>query len=263
VVNAAAGRSALITGAGSGLGAAIARRLAAEGYRIAVLDTDGAGARSVAGSLPGGAAFECDVTDEAEVAGTLDAVVATFGAAPDGLVNNAGVVRFGNLLEHSVADFRKVLDVNLVGTFIVARAVGRMMAARGSGAIVNLTSLNAFAASPDAGAYPASKAAVAKLTEQLALTLGPSGVRVNAVAPGFIDAGMSEPIYRDPAVKAVRGAAVPVGRIGEADDVANVVAFLLSDAAAYVHAQHLLVDGGVACSLKNHLPRKAPVRDWG
>ena len=110
-----------------------------------------------------------------------------------------------------------------MGTFLMSREVGARMAARGSGAIVNITSLNAVQTSPDAGAYPATKAAIAKLTEQFALALGPRGVRVNAVGPGFIDAGMSTPIYRDPGVRKLRSAAVPAGRIGTGADVAAAV----------------------------------------
>ncbi|MFM8680353.1 MAG: SDR family NAD(P)-dependent oxidoreductase, partial [Alphaproteobacteria bacterium] len=196
---------ALVTGAGSGLGEAIARHLAREGWTLAVADRDGAAAEAVARTLPQARAFALDVRDEASVEAMLDAL----GEAPDGVVNNAGIVRFGPILEHRIEDFREVLDVNLVGTFIVARAAGRRMAARGSGAIVNITSLNAVAPSPDAGAYPASKAGVALLTQHLALALGPRGVRVNAVGPGFIDAGMSAPIYADPAARAARSAAVP------------------------------------------------------
>jgi NAD(P)-dependent dehydrogenase (short-subunit alcohol dehydrogenase family) len=180
-------KSALVTGAAGGLGAAIASRLARDGYRVAIVDTDEAAARAQAARLPHAASFAADVTDEAAIEAVLDA----FGDVPDVLVNNAGIVRFGPLLEHSVADFRKVLDVNLTGTFIVTCAVARRMVARGSGAIVNITSLNAVAPSPDAGAYPASKAGVALLTQHFALALGPHGIRVNAVAPGFIDAGMT------------------------------------------------------------------------
>jgi NAD(P)-dependent dehydrogenase (short-subunit alcohol dehydrogenase family)/predicted metal-dependent enzyme (double-stranded beta helix superfamily) len=200
-------KSALVTGAASGLGAAIARRLSREGYRVAIVDTDGAAARAQASELSGAVAFAADVTDEAAIEALLDA----FGDIPDVLVNNAGIVRFGPILEHSVEDFRKVIDVNLTGTFIVTRAVARRMVTRGSGAIVNITSLNAVAPSPDAGAYPASKAAVALLTQHFALALGPHGIRVNAVAPGFIDAGMSAPIYEDSEVRATRGGAVPLG----------------------------------------------------
>ena len=247
-------KSALVTGAGGGLGAAIARRLAQDGYRLAIVDTDAAGARAQADALPAATAFAADVTDEAAIDSLLDA----FGAVPDVLVNNAGIVRFGPLLDHSVADFRKVMDVNVVGTFIVSRAVGRRMVKRGSGAIINITSLNAVAPSPDAGAYPASKAAVALLTQHFALALGPHGVRVNAVAPGFIDAGMGEAIYADADVRATRARSVPVGSLGTADDVAEAVAFLASDKARYTTGHQLMVDGGVSFSLKNHLPRKAP-----
>ncbi|MBI1385909.1 MAG: glucose 1-dehydrogenase [Rhizobiales bacterium] len=251
-------RIALVTGAAGGLGAAIAGRLCADGYRVAIVDRDGEGARAEAARHGGAMAFACDVADEASVGAMLEQVIAAFGAAPGALVNNAGIVRFGDILTHSVADFRAVLEVNLIGAFIVSQALARHMVARGGGAIVNITSLNAFAPSPDAGAYPAAKAGLAKLTEQMALSLGPRGVRVNSVAPGFIDAGMSTPIYRDAGVKAARGASVPAGRIGEAEDVAAAVAFLLSDEASYIHAQHLLVDGGVFCSLKNQMPRKPP-----
>src|SRR5262249_39119937 len=156
-----------------------------------------------------------------------------FGDIPDVLVNNAGIVRFGPLLTHSVAEFRRVIDVNLTGTFIVTRAVARRMVTRGSGAIVNITSLNAVAPSPDAGAYPASTAGVALLTQPFARALGPNGIRVNAVARGFIDAGMSAPIYEEAQVRAVRGGQVPVGSLGTAEDVAEAVAFLVSDRARY------------------------------
>lgn len=251
-------KTALITGAGGGLGAALARRMAEAGYRVALLDRDDAAIRETARSIPGALSFAADVTDEAQIDAVVATVAEAFGTAPDVLVNNAGIVRFGDILEQSVSDFRRVVDVNLVGTYIMSRAVGRLMVARGSGVIINITSLNAVAPSPDAGAYPASKAAVAVLTQHLALALGPRGVRVNAVAPGFIDAGMSAPIYADPQVRDTRGATVPAGRIGTADDVADAVLFLASDRAGYIMGQHLMVDGGVSFSLKLQMPRKAP-----
>ena len=117
---------ALVTGAGAGLGAAIARRLAADGYRLALVDRDRAGIERLAQELPGALACVADVTDEQGIEAMLDGL----GAVPHALVNNAGIVRFGPLLEHSVADFRKVIDVNLIGTFIVSQAVGRRMASR-------------------------------------------------------------------------------------------------------------------------------------
>jgi NAD(P)-dependent dehydrogenase (short-subunit alcohol dehydrogenase family) len=247
-------KTALVTGAGNGIGAAIAQRLARDGYRIVAIDTDIEGAKARARALPDAVAYPTDVTDERAVEAMLDAL----GEVPDVLVNNAGIVRFGPLLEHSVADFRKVIDVNLVGSVIMSRAVGRRMLARRSGAIVNITSINAVVPSPDAGAYPASKAGVALLTQHFALVLGPHGIRVNAVAPGFIDAGMGAAIYADPEVRASRSRSVPVGSLGTAEDVAEAVAFLASDRARYTTGHQLMVDGGISFSLKNHLPRKPP-----
>jgi NAD(P)-dependent dehydrogenase (short-subunit alcohol dehydrogenase family) len=250
----AAIKSALVTGAGSGLGATIARRLAQDGYRLVVVDTDVSNVKAEFNSVPRTIAYKTDITKEAAVEAMLDAL----GAVPDILVNNAGIVRFGPLLEHSVEDFRKVIDVNLTGTFIMSRAMGRRMIERGSGSIVNITSLNAVAPSPDAGAYPASKAAVALLTQHFALVLGPHGIRVNAVAPGFIDAGMGAAIYTDADARAARSRSVPIGSLGTAEDVAEAVAFLVSDKARYTTGHQLMVDGGVSFSLKNHLPGKAP-----
>ncbi|WP_035683593.1 SDR family NAD(P)-dependent oxidoreductase, partial [Azospirillum brasilense] len=123
-------KTALVTGAGGGLGAAIARRLAGEGYRVALLDLDAAGLEAEAARIPGALAFAADVTDEAQVDAVVAAMTESFGDGPDILVNNAGIVRFGDILDHSVADFRRVVDVNLTGTFIVTRAVARRMAER-------------------------------------------------------------------------------------------------------------------------------------
>lgn len=249
---------AAVTGGGSGLGAAIAARLSKDGYRVAVLDNNAASARAQAALMPGGAGFFADVTDEKSLVDASEAIAEQLGDAPTLLINNAGIVRFGNIIEQSVEDFRRVLDVNLTGTYIATRVFAPAMMAKKTGSIINITSLNAVMASPDAGAYPSSKAGVVMLTQHLALALGPHGVRVNAVGPGFINAGMSAPIYRDEAVRNVRGASVPLGSLGEADDVANTVAFLASDQARYIHGQHIVVDGGVSISLKNHLPRKPP-----
>ncbi len=251
------GKSALVTGAAGGLGLAIARRLAADGCRVGLADIDGDGTVRAAAELEGAAGFCCDVTAEEAVVDTFGRFESAFGGPPDILVNNAGIVRTGDLLEHTVEDFRKVTEVNLVGVFLMSREAGARMAARGSGAIVNITSLNAVQPKPDLGAYPATKAAVAKLTEQFALALGPRGVRVNAVGPGFVEAGMSVPIYRDPELREALGRAVPAGRIGTAEDVAAAVAFLASDEAGFIHGQHLMVDGGGSFGLWKQMPRLA------
>jgi NAD(P)-dependent dehydrogenase (short-subunit alcohol dehydrogenase family) len=246
-------RTALVTGGAKGIGAAITRRLATDGYRVGVLDLVLADCVTHIATLRGDGhlPLAADVTDEAAVRAAFDRL----GVTPDVVVSNAGIVIIGPLLEQSVADFRRTLDINLTGTFIVAREAARRMIERGRGSIVNLSSVNAVTPGPGAGAYPASKAGVAKLTEQLALEIGPRGVRVNCVAPGFIDGGMSAPFYQDPRIRAGRGGAVPLKRLGTVEDVANAVAWLASDESAYVNGHQLVVDGGVAHSVLAQLPR--------
>lgn len=247
--------SALVTGAGQGIGAAIARALSAAGYRVGVLDVVDDAAQAVAAEIPDGIALTADVSDPLSVADAL----ARFGVTPDLLVNNAGIVRFGPLIDLDIDAWRAVVDVNLNGCFVTAQAVARGMIARGSGCIVNVTSMNGVAPGPNAGAYGATKAGVALLTQQMALEWGPHGVRVNAVAPGLIDGGMSAPIYADETVRRARESKVPLGRLGRPEDIANTVLYLASDAAAYVTGQNLLVDGGVTMGIIGQLPRPQSV----
>ena len=244
-------KTAIVTGAAGDIGAAIARVLAGAGYKVGVLDLDEARVREVASKIDGAMPLVASVTDEASVEAALDA----FGAIPDLVVNNAGIVRFGYLFDQSLEDFRRVLDVDLVGIFVVARACARRMVTRGSGAIVNITSIGGMATGTNAGAYPAAKAGAAKLTEQMALEWGPQGIRVNAIAPGFIDGGMSAGFFKDPKIRARRGNAVPLRRLGTPEDVAQAVLFLGSDAASYISGQHVAVDGGVVHSVLQQLPR--------
>jgi NAD(P)-dependent dehydrogenase (short-subunit alcohol dehydrogenase family) len=244
-------KTMMVTGAGAGIGAAIATAAVAAGYRVAVCDIDGERARSVAAGLPGAVGFELDVSREADVERVLDAL----DAVPDALVNNAGIVRFGPLMDLSVEHFRAVVDVNLLGVFICSRAAARRMLPRRSGAIVSLSSINATHPGPGAGAYPATKAAVVSLTQQMSLEWAGSGLRVNAVAPGFIDAGMSAPIYANPRVRELRGSAVPQQRLGTAEEVAAAVLFLCSEQASYINGHELIVDGGVVNSVLSRLPR--------
>lgn len=250
-------RQVIVTGAARGIGARIAAAFAERGDRVGLLDREDAGAAAAA--LPNALALAADVSDEASLEAALD----RFGAVPEVFVHNAGIVRFGPLLELAAADWRQVVDVNLTGCFLAVRAAARRMRAQRRGCIVNITSINGVAPGPNAGAYGATKAAVALLTQQMALEWAPDGLRVNAVAPGLIDAGMSEPIYADPAVRAAREGKVPLGRLGTADDVARVVLFLASDEAAYVTGQNLVVDGGVAMSIIAQLPRPARVERPG
>ena len=242
-------RSVIVTGAAAGLGAGITRKFDAEGFRVGVLDVDRARTEAAASALSNGVALVADVTDQAAV----EAAFAGFGAI-DVLVNNAGILAVGSLLEQTPAQFSKVLDVHVLGTFTCAWVAAKTMTERG-GAIVNLTSINAITPGPGSGAYPAAKAAIAKLTEHMAVEWGPLGIRVNCVAPGFIDGGMSAPFYADPRVRALRGGAVPSGGLGRVEDVAEAVWYLASENARYVNGHQLVVDGGVCHSLLRALPR--------
>jgi NAD(P)-dependent dehydrogenase (short-subunit alcohol dehydrogenase family) len=256
----------LVTGGGQGLGATIATAAVADGWKVAVLDRDrDAAARTAADIGDDAVALTADTTDEVELDAALDQLTrATGRAAPDAVVCNAGIVRFGPLLDLTTDDWRGAVDVNLTGTFLTARAVARrMVAADQAGSIVTITSMNGVAPGPNAGAYGATKAGIARLTQQMALEWGPLGIRANAVAPGLIDAGMSEPIYDDGDIRRRRSERVPLGRLGTAEDVAGVVLFLLSPAAGYVNGVELLVDGGVTMSVISTLPRPAAIDSVG
>jgi len=256
----------VVTGAGRGLGAAIAAAGVEAGWRVGVLDRDGNAADQVAESLGRGTvALDADTTDEGSVEDALDRFGdATGQAAPDGVVCNAGIVRFAPLMDLTSADWRTVVDVNLTGTFLTARAAARRaIAADRPASIVTVTSMNGVAPGPNAGAYGATKAGVARMTQQMALEWGPLGIRSNAVAPGLIDAGMSESIYADPDIRRRRSDRVPLRRLGTADEVASVVLFLLSDRAGYVNGAELLVDGGVTMSIIATLPRPESVDTVG
>lgn len=242
-------KTAIVTGAAGGIGSSICRRLELEGYRVVRIDVAGPDID-----------LALDITDAAAV----DTAIAALGDAPSVVVNNAGIVRFGPLLTMSHADFRSVVDVNLIGTFNVARAAAVRMIADGvAGTIINITSMNGVAPGPNGGSYGATKSAVALLTQQMAIEWGAQGIRVNAIAPGLINAGMGAPIYADPQARAAREGAVPLGRLGSGDDIANVVAFLCSPDASYITGQNLLVDGGVTMSVISRLPRPQSVDSVG
>ena len=247
----AATRSALITGGAGDIGFAAAKKLHADGWIIGIVDMNPDAVARAAKKLRGAAGIVADVSDEASCV----AAVKTFGPV-DLLVNNAGIGRFGALHELSVADFRKVVEVNLVGQYIMARTCVQGMIQRKRGVIINITSINALTAGPGSGGYPAAKAGLAKLTEQMALEWGPLGIRANSVAPGFIDGGLSTPFYKDPVIRALRGGAVPMRRLGLVEDIAEAIAFLASDKASYINGHQLVVDGGVVPSVLAQLPRE-------
>lgn len=244
-------KTALVTGAANGIGAAIASAAVQAGYRVGVMDTNAQAAHAMAAKLGNAIALPCDVTDEKAV----DAALVTLGSVPDLLVNNAGIVKFGHLLDISVEDFRRVLDVDLVGTYILSRAVGRLMRERGQGNIVSISSVNAITPSLGTNAYAAAKGGMVVMTRLLALELGPCGIRVNSVSPGFVDGGMSTAVYANAKTRELRTNAVPLRRLASVEDIANAVMFLASEQAAYIHGQDLGVDGGLVHSLLSQIPR--------
>jgi NAD(P)-dependent dehydrogenase (short-subunit alcohol dehydrogenase family) len=233
---------AVVTGAAQGIGAAIATRLGAAGHDVVRIDLAG-DEETVA----------CDVADHRQVAEVAARVTAEVGPV-DVLVNNAGIWRFGPLDAVDPVDFRRVLDVNVGGTFNCTQAFGRTMLDRG-GSIVNIVSIAAQVANPAAGAYSPSKAAVLALTRQTALEWGPRGVRANAVGPGFVPTPGTAAVYDDPDVRSARAGVVPLRRLGDPADIAGVVAFLAGPDAAYVSGQVIYVDGGVTQSLMSLVPR--------
>jgi NAD(P)-dependent dehydrogenase (short-subunit alcohol dehydrogenase family) len=234
--------SAIVTGAASGIGRATARTLAAGGWSVTVADVNAAGLEALAGELGESAlAQRCDVSSEPAVEALVAAHLERFGGL-EGMVANAGIPDGEGLLETGLDTWERVLAVNLTGVFLCGRAAGRHMAAHGGGAIVNVASTYAEVTEPGAAAYSASKGGVRMLTKSMALELGPLGVRVNAVGPGWIRTGMN------PLDDAVRVAAiersVPLGRVGRPEDVAEVIAFLLGEGARYVSGETVFVDGG-------------------
>lgn len=245
-------KHAVITGGAAGLGADVARTLSEAGYRVGIFDLGAERVAEAASKLENAVGIEADVTSPDQVAAAFDA----FGEVPDLLVNNAGIVRFGAMEEQSVQDYIDVVNVNLLGSCFCARAIAPAMMNRGSGHIINFTSINGVHPAPGVGLYGPTKAAMANMTQAMAIEWGPRGIRVNAIAPGMIDAGMSKPIFQNPKVRATRGGGVPLRCLGEAADIAEAVLFLDSDGAKYISGHELVVDGGVSISVMAHLPRE-------
>lgn len=243
-----AGRTAIVTGAGHGIGRASALRLAGEGARVAVLDLERAGAEETAGLAgPAALALECDVSDEESVGDAVGTVLEQFGHV-DILHSNAGVLLPGSATTATSADWDRTFAVNVRGMFLLARAVLASMRERGRGAIVNTASTAGIAAECDLAAYCASKAAVIQLTRQLAVDYSRDGIRVNCVCPGWIDTGFNDPMLvgvGQAELAELIDRMVPLGRQGTPEEVAAVVAFLVSDDAALVTGHALVADGGL------------------
>ena len=235
------GHKAIVTGGGSGIGEAICRRFASEGARVAVLDRRVDPARSVADAV-GGIAFECDVASSASVDAAIAAAVTELGGVTD-LVNNAGLGMNKPLHAYSDDEWALVVGVNLTGTFNCMRSVVPRLLDTGGGCIVNNASFNAVRPLSGEAPYSAAKAAVANLTMTAAIEYAPT-IRVNCVSPGLIDTPLTALVTSNAEWRTAAESSTPLARVGTADEVAGVVAFLCSDAAAYITGQNLVIDGG-------------------
>ena len=233
---------ALVTGGAQGIGLACGRALAADGYRVMLVDVKDSVAEAAAGI--GGRGFLCDVADTGALMALFDRVEAEEGPVA-ALVNNAGIARPGDFLSYDLADFDAVIGLNRRAVFAATQRAAKGMIATGiKGAIVNMSSINAVLAIPAIPAYCASKGGVQQLTKASALALAPHGIRVNAVGPGSIDTEMMAGVNASPAALARVLSRTPMGRVGTADEIASIVAFLCSPKASYVTGETIYADGG-------------------
>jgi 3-oxoacyl-[acyl-carrier protein] reductase len=236
------GKTALVTGGSRGIGVAVCRELAAAGARVAVNYRASADAAEELATEIGGVAVGGDVADAEQAAAVVAQAEEALGDL-DVLVNNAGITRDTLLARMSDEDWNEVIATNLGGAFHTSRAVARKMLRRRSGSIVNMTSFVGLHGNPGQANYAASKAGIIGFTKALAKELGPRGVRVNAVAPGYIDTELTQGLPED--LRGLLLQATPLGRLGEPRDVATAVRFLCSDEASFVTGEIMLVDGGL------------------
>jgi NAD(P)-dependent dehydrogenase (short-subunit alcohol dehydrogenase family) len=235
-----------ITGAGDGIGWATAQIFAGRGYRVALIDINADRASEKAGALgEGHVAIGCDVSKEADVRAAFETIEARFGGL-DALVNNAGI---GSphlpTSEQTVESFERILSIHLTGTFLFSREAYAVMARRGAGSIVNISSIAGLTGLPRRNAYGAAKAGIASMTKSMACEWASAGIRVNAVAPGFVATALVRKLEADGFVDTPRlHRRIPMGRLARPEEIAEAIYFLSSAAASYITGTILSVDGG-------------------
>ncbi len=236
---------ALVTGAARGIGLACAQALADDGARVVLSDVDAAGLEAALETLPDDCvAIACDMGAPDQVAGLFDRIESEIGPVSV-LVNNAGIAAPGDFLEITLEQFRKVIDVNLTGSFLALQRAAKTMVAKGiEGSIVNMSSINAVVAIPTIAAYCASKGGIMQLTKATALALAPHNIRVNAVGPGSVDTAMMAGVNANPDAMKMLMSRTPLKRVGTPREIGDVVAFLASDKASYITGETIYVDGG-------------------
>jgi NAD(P)-dependent dehydrogenase (short-subunit alcohol dehydrogenase family) len=240
-------RTAIITGAARGIGLSCAERFRAEGANVIMVDVLDDVGKAEAKRL-GTTFLHCDVSNSSDVKATVAAVVKQFGAV-DILMNNAGINISGDFLEMSEADYDKVLDVNLKGSFLMLQACAREMvkqvaAGKPPGAIINMSSVNDTLAIPTIVSYCIAKGGVSQLTRATSISLAPHGIRVNAIGPGSIMTGMLQSVVSDKAAMSRVMSRTPMGRVGEPSEIASIAVFLASDDSSYITGQTIYADGG-------------------
>ncbi len=241
------GKVALITGAASGIGLATARRFAAEGATVLLGDRNGDALAKARADLPGDMhqAVTFDVTDEEAWTALAADIKRRFGKL-DILVNNAGFGKFASIAETSLAQWRSILAVNLDSVFLGTKAMLPLLAASGNGAIVNMSSIRGIVAGVGTGSYCAAKGGVRMFTKATAIECAAAGngVRANSVHPGHIATPLTAPAYANPEIAKALMDDVPIGRIGEAEEIADAILFLASDESRYMTGAELVIDGG-------------------